>query len=199
MDAPSAGVLAPASVSLKPGPAIGFKEWALVCRSMLTGETGVIFRKGGIAEGRQGFRFKHEEFFLFPTFFHEQLQCIRATETVSLEAQPEAVTIQAWVKVEFTVWVEDLGLLEPLRPLHILTDEVLQQRFSYSEPKGLHLAFVRAYRLPEPWVFPYQRSFGGCRSWLNLPDLPAALRLTAVLPDDEQARRRDLVRSAVEV
>ena len=164
---------------------------------MLAGETSVIFRKGGIAEGRQGFRFKHEECFLFPTFFHEQLQCIRATETVSLEAQPEAVTIQAWVKVEFTVWVEDLTLLEPLRPLHILTDEVLQQRFSYGEPKGLHLAFVRTYRLPEPWVFPYQRSFGGCRSWLNLPDLPAALRLTAVLPDDEQARRRDLVRSAV--
>ena len=164
---------------------------------MLTGETSVIFRKGGIAEGRQGFHFKHDGFFLFPTFFHEQLQCIRATETVSLEGQPAAVTIQAWVNVEFTVWVENLTLLEPLRPLHILTDEVMQQRFSYSEPKGLHLAFVRTYRLPEPWAFPYQRSFGGCRSWLNLPALPAALRLTAVLPDDEQARRRDLVRSAV--
>jgi hypothetical protein len=192
-----AGSLVPASVSLEPGPAIGFKEWALVCRSMLAGETSVIFRKGGIAEGRQGFRFKHDEFFLFPTFFHEQLQCVRVAETASLEEQPASVTIQAWAKVEFTVWVEDLTRLEPLRPLHILTDQVLRQRFEYSEPKGLHLALVRTYRLPEPWVFPYQRSFGGCRSWVDLPDLPAALLPTAVLSDDEQARRRDLVRSAV--
>jgi hypothetical protein len=189
--------LVPASVSLEPGPAIGFKEWALVCRSMLAGETSVIFRKGGIAEGRQGFRFKHDEFFLFPTFFHEQLQCVRVTEAASLEEQPASVTIQAWAKVEFTVWVEDLTRLEPLRPLHILTDQVLQQRFDYSEPKGLHLAFVRTHRLAEPWVFPYRRSFGGCRSWVNLPGLPAALLATAVLSDDEQARRRDLVRSAV--
>jgi hypothetical protein len=196
MDALAASFV-PASASLEPGPAIGFKEWALVCRSMLAGETSVIFRKGGIAEGRQGFRFKHDEFFLFPTFFHEQLQCVRVAETVSLEEQPAVVTIQAWVKVEFTVWVEDLTRLEPLRSLHILTDQVLQQRFDYSEPKGLHLAFVRTYRLPEPWVFPYQKSFGGCRSWVNLPDLPAALFPMAVLSDEEQARRRDLVRSAV--
>lgn len=189
--------LIPGSVSLKAGPAIGFKEWALVCRSMLAGETSVIFRKGGIAEGRHGFRFKHDEFFLFPTFFHEQLQCVRVDETVSLEAQSASVTIRAWVNVEFTAWVEDLTRLEPLRPLHLLTDQVLQQRLDYSEPKGLHLAFVRTYRLPEPWVFPYQRSFGGCRSWVNLPDSPAALPATAVLSDAEQARRRDLVRSSV--
>jgi hypothetical protein len=194
MDALAAS-LVPASVSLEPGPAIGFKEWAVVCRSMLAGETSLIFRKGGIAEGRQGFRFKHDEFFLFPTFFHEQLQCVRVDETVSLEEQPASVTIQAWVKVEFTVWVEDLTRLELLRPLHILTDQVLQERFDYSEPKGLHLAFIRAYRLPEPWVFPYQRSFGGCRSWLNLPDLPPALPVTAVLSGDEQTQRRELVRS----
>jgi hypothetical protein len=163
---------------------------------MLAGETSVIYRKGGIAEGRQGFRFKHDAFFLFPTFFHEQLQYVRVGEGASLEEQPDAVTVQAWVKVEFTVWVEDLTRLEPLRSLHILTDQVLRQRFDYSEPKGLHLAFVRTYRLAKPWVFPYQRSFGGCRSWVNL-DLPAAFTATAVLSDEEQARRRDLVRSAV--
>lgn len=164
---------------------------------MLAGETSVIFRKGGIAEGRQGFRFKHDGFFLFPTFFHEQLQYVRVVGAASLEEQPALVTIQAWAKVEFTVWVENPARLEPLRSLHILTDQVLQQRFDYGEPKGLHLAFVRTYRLPEPWAFPYQRSFGGCRSWVNLPELTAALPAAAVLSDDEQARRRDLVRRAV--
>ena len=34
----------------------------------------MIIRKGGIAEGKAGFAFRHEEFLLFPTWFHEQLE-----------------------------------------------------------------------------------------------------------------------------
>src|SRR5947209_8375991 len=165
------------SISIRPGAALGFKEWALVCESMLRGETSVLVRKGGIAEGRQGFRFKHAEFFLFPTFFHEQLQHLRLPELTRFEERPGWVGIQAWAKVEFTVWVDDLARLEPLRELHILSDHILRQRFVYSEPSGLHLAFARAYALSEPWVFPYRKSFGGCRSWVDLPSVPAAFEI----------------------
>jgi hypothetical protein len=41
------------------------------------GRRSVILRKGGIAEGRVGFSFRHREFFLFPTFFHEQTVKVR--------------------------------------------------------------------------------------------------------------------------
>lgn len=184
------------SVSIEPGAGTGFKEWALICRSMLRGQTSVIFRKGGIAEGRQGFRFKHREFFLFPTFFHEQVQSVRLAESAALEEPPASVTIQAWAKVEFTVWVDDLARLEPLRELHVLADHVLRQRFDYSEPRGLHLAFLRVYALSEPWVFPYRKSFGGCRSWVELPSVPSAMQATALLADEEQARRRARVQEA---
>src|SRR5213082_2938121 len=51
----------------------GFKEWSLVCDALGRGRQSVILRKGGIAEGRGGFSFRHREFFLFPTFFHEQI------------------------------------------------------------------------------------------------------------------------------
>ena len=54
-------------------PSIGFKEWAVVCEALGAGGQSVIIRKGGIVEGREGFQFRHREFFLFPTFFHEQL------------------------------------------------------------------------------------------------------------------------------
>ncbi|MBV9491632.1 MAG: DUF1802 family protein [Verrucomicrobia bacterium] len=196
MNAPAA-LTVPHPTSLLPGASVGFKEWALVCRSMLRGETSVLFRKGGIAEGRQGFRFKHAGFFLFPTFFHEQLEFLRLAEPAILQEQSAAVTIPAWAKVEFTVWVDDLARLERVRPLHILTDEVLRQRFEYSEPKGLHLAFVQAYRLAEPWTFPYQNKFGGCRSWVELPDRSAPTEIIPVLADEEQARRSASVRSAL--
>src|SRR6476646_1534337 len=51
---------------------VGFKEWAAVCEALGRGRQSIILRKGGIAEGRDGFSFKHREFFLFPTWFHEQ-------------------------------------------------------------------------------------------------------------------------------
>jgi hypothetical protein len=50
-----------------------FKEWALICESLGDGRQSLIIRKGGIAEGREGFSFRASEFFLFPTWFHEQL------------------------------------------------------------------------------------------------------------------------------
>ena len=40
----------------------------------------MIIRKGGIAEGRDGFAFRHREFFLFPTFFHEQVERVRLAD-----------------------------------------------------------------------------------------------------------------------
>jgi hypothetical protein len=192
----STSTIAPASTSARFNreSVIAFKEWALVCDSMLRGETSLIFRKGGIAEGRAGFRFEHREFFLFPTFFHEQAESLRLPRPIAMGEVPAEVAIHGFAQVEFTSWVDDLGVLAPLEGLHLLTNRVLEQRFEYSEPKGLHLAFVRVFRWETPWRFPYQRSFGGCRSWLELPGMPPNAELFPVLSDEEQARRRDLVR-----
>src|SRR5512138_2779668 len=49
-----------------------FKEWAIVVDALGRGEQILILRKGGIAEGRGGFRPEHTRFLLFPTAFHEQ-------------------------------------------------------------------------------------------------------------------------------
>src|SRR5438445_10939324 len=57
---------------------IGFKEWAVVCEALGRGRQSIILRKGGIAEGRDGFSFKHKDFYLFPTWFHEQPQKVRS-------------------------------------------------------------------------------------------------------------------------
>ena len=74
---------------------IGFKEWALVCRAMGEGRQTVIIRKGGIAEGRDGFAFRYREFFLFPTFFHEQLDRVCLSPGAVLpEPQPNEIEIR---------------------------------------------------------------------------------------------------------
>jgi len=176
---------------------VGFKEWALVCDSMLRGETSLIFRKGGIAEGREGFRFKFERFFLFPTYFHEQIKQLRLGAFPDLLPQTDPVTITGFAETEFTSWIDDFPKIKRLESLHVLTQAVLEERFRYSKPEGLHLALVRVYKLAKPWRFPFQRSYGGCRSWVDLPVPPIELGLEPVLSEDEHARRRALVRRSI--
>src|SRR5262245_56106998 len=50
---------------------IAFKEWAAVCEALAAGRQTIILRKGGIHEGREGFRVEHDRFWLYPTRFHQ--------------------------------------------------------------------------------------------------------------------------------
>ena len=96
----------------------GFKEWALVCAALGAGRQSVIIRKGGLAEGRDGFAFRHREFFLFPTFFHEQLARIRLSAAVLPQPSPNEIEIRYFARVEeariMTNWTE----VRELQPLH---------------------------------------------------------------------------------
>jgi hypothetical protein len=176
-------------------PAIGFKEWALVCESMLRGETSLIFRKGGIAEGKEGFRFKHSQFFLFPTFFHEQISQTRLDAARDLEPQLETISIEAFAYVEFTLWISDLRSIEPLSGFHILRPELLEKRFNQDDVKGFNLAFIRIFRVIPSWHLTFHSSFGGCRSWIDLPAPSPDLVCRPVLSDEEHERRRAVVES----
>lgn len=155
--------------------AIGFKEWAFVCDALTQGVQTIILRKGGIHEGRGGFEFKHRDFFLFPTWFHTQAEKLRwvpagAQAAFPPEDERKTVDVSGFARLE-NVWrVTDWAKVEKLAPLHIWKDEVIRERFVYDEESCLHVALVRAYRLPAVWTFPYQRSYGGCRSWVTLPD-----------------------------
>jgi hypothetical protein len=183
------------SIHLPQGAAteLGFKEWAIVCDSIGRGETSLLIRKGGIAEGREGFRFKYDRFFLFPSYFHEQIKSTRLAPDRDLRPQKDPVAISVFAEVEFTVFIRDLGQMEALEPLHVLSRAVIEQRFRYDNEEGLHLAFLRAFKLLEPWEFPNQPSFGGCRSWVTLPGRVSAPLLEPVLSDLEQEDRRELM------
>ena len=167
-----------------------FKEWALICEALGSGRQSVILRKGGIAEGRAGFAFQHEEFFLFPTWFHEQLE--RTTlppETPVPAALEDEIEIAYAATVEWTRLVTDLAVVKRLRDLHVWRDEIVEERFRYDETPGLHVAFVRVFRLEPPQRLRMEKKYGGCRSWVELPALEGSA-LVSVLSDEEHARRR---------
>ena len=168
---------------------VGFKEWALVCEALGRGDQTIILRKGGIAEGREGFSFKHREFFLFPTFFHEQVGKVRGGPPELPEPLGDEIEIRFFAKLEAAATITSWEIAAALQRFHILHEDVVRERFEYDEAPGIHVAFVRAFRLARPWKFPDQRQFGGCRSWLRLPDPPAEMHPHAVLNDTEHAAR----------
>src|SRR5258708_34230160 len=100
-----------------------FKEWTLICEALGRGEQSIIIRKGGIAEGRDGFRFKHSDFLLFPTLFHEQVAKLKLPPTTQLPKAREdgqhAVSYAA--HVECTQDIADWEKLKSLAPCHLWT------------------------------------------------------------------------------
>lgn len=182
-----------------PLPACGFKEWSLVCEALGSGAQSMILRKGGIHEGRSGFSWKHDAFFLFPTHFHEQGAQFPwpggTAPAAASDDAPHSLTLFATVewKAQITTW-EDV---ERLRPHHHWTDETIRERFDYSDEAGISLAFLRLWRMTAPWSFPHQAKYGGCRSWLELPEVPREARLSSVLSDGEHAQRLAAIRAAL--
>ena len=163
---------------------IGFKEWALVCEELGSGRQSIILRKGGIAEGRTGFRFEHADFLLLPTLFHEQTAKLKLPEHSCL---PQTVvgehTVLHRVVVEWTQDLTDWEQITRLDSFHIWREHVIRERFEYEGKQGVSLAFVRAYRLLVPATFPDSSKYGGCRSWVTLPDMEEMLHSEPVLDE----------------
>ncbi len=181
---------------------IGFKEWTLVCDALGSGMQSIIIRKGGIAEGRAGFRFQHPEFFLFPTLFHEQVAKLKLPPGTLLLAQRgdgrHEITLR--VRVEWTRDVADLEIVRQLAGFHIWQDSEIEKRFRYEEEKGkpgVSVAFVRVEKLSAPFVFADSPKFGGCRSWIPLPELPSGVIFTPVMDDAAHRAREAEIRAVL--
>src|SRR5436305_6874831 len=106
---------------------VGFKEWSLVCDALGRGEQSIILRKGGIAEGRDGFTFKHREFFLFPTFFHEQLDKVRVPNATLPQQRDGEIAIRYFAEIEDAKLITSWKEVEALEPLHVLKEEVVRE------------------------------------------------------------------------
>jgi hypothetical protein len=165
---------------------VGFKEWALVCEALGHGEQTILLRKGGIAEGRAGFGFRHDEFFLFPTFFHEQVVKVRTHATELRAAREGEIEIRYFAKLEAQKKITNWSQALELAPLHILEESIVRERFEY-KGAGLYVALVRIFRLEPSWILEDRPAYGGCRSWVTLPQV--SRHLEPVLTDEEHADR----------
>lgn len=118
--------------------------------------------------------------------------------------QPQVgeIEIQFSAKVELTATITSVETAIALERFHILQPEVVRERFAYDEAPGIHVAFVRVFRLQRPWRLPDKPQYGGCRSWVQLPELASAgAAIEPVLSDSEHSARllafREIVRATV--
>jgi hypothetical protein len=176
-----------------------FKEWTLICEALGRGAQSITIRKGGIAEGRDGFRFRHPDFLLFPTLFHEQVAKLKLPSSTELPKAREdgqhAVSYAA--HVDWTQDITDWEKVKALAPFHLWTEAEIEKRYRQDDEPGISLALVRIYRLSQPLIFPDLPKYGGCRSWIELPELPATTSLVPVLDDATHAIRAAEVRAAL--
>ncbi len=174
---------------MQKGNRFAFKEWAAVCAALAEGRQSVILRKGGIHEGRDGFRVEHSEFWLFPTRFHqERVELVEDARGLIDRAADERspagmIGISLYAVVEDVVHITVESTLPRLTGYHVLSPEVVDERFHYRTP-GLFVLATRIYRLPYMVHLPESPHFAGCRSWVDFPgDLPTA-GLKPVLSDE---------------
>jgi len=182
--------------------AISFKEWQVVCDALASGRQAILLRKGGIHEGRAGFSFAHESFFLFPTRFHADGNQVREGE---VKVMPEwktgdQIRITHHAEALWAITLTDWEQVAALEPFHIYSEQTVKDRFDW-EGKGMaagsiHVALVRVRELATPLEFTYEPKYGGCRSWVKIPSPPEGWQESAkpVVGEDALATLHDRIR-----
>lgn len=172
-----------------------FKEWAVVVDALGRGEQAVILRKGGLHEGRGGFRPENREFLLFPTRFHQQRDAVVPAaqaryDELARDFPPEdRVRIEFFAGVAAVRRVTSLAAALALRGRHVWRDEVIAERFAWGREESVWALVVRVFRLPAAVELPLRPEHGGCRSWITLADDVPTAGARPVLADDVFAAR----------
>jgi len=152
---------------------VAFKEWQLVCDTLAAGEQSILLRKGGIAEGKSGFQWQHDDFFFMPTRFHEQAEQLKEDASGKNRVLPDAdsdeISFSLFARTQCTGRLTQWEDVERLDVFHIWKQETIRARFDWGDEPGISWAAVEVWKLPEPWVLKNRKEFGGCRSWIDLP------------------------------
>jgi hypothetical protein len=179
-----------------------FKEWAVIVDALGRGAQILILRKGGISEGRGGFKLDHERFLLFPTLFHQQREAVIPSaqaryDLIAPHFPPtDRLRLEYFAQVAEAKQIFSLGELNALRGQHVWRDEVIAERFDWGREKAIFALAVRVFRLPTAIELPMLPAYGGCKSWIELEREVATEGSAPVLTDAEFGRKLDLLRDA---
>ena len=175
------------------------KEWAIVCKALGDGRQTLLIRKGGIEEIKAGFHMSHRDFWLFPTYVHQNaadlVPGVHAEFAEAQRTQPAAGTIMIdlYAVAQDVVRVVDLDRLRLLEGCHILSWDCIASRFHYRNKPGVHVITLRVYRRPTALTIQNTPGYDGCVSWVELDTVLQTEGCIPVLSNGEfQARLTDI-------
>lgn len=172
---------------------VALKEWSAVASALSSGLQTILLRKGGIVEAdRGGFKLRHSDFLLFPTFEHQHRRFIRPEFHHLFDAYTEGPDLTIAHGATATAIFEapsDPDRMLAASRAFIWNEEFVNQRYQYRPDLPIYILELRVYALPEPVRIPNRPSYAGCKSWVNLTEEIAAVPGHPVLSKEEYESR----------
>lgn len=179
---------------------IALKEWAVVVASLGEGSQILLLRKGGIAEAEGEFRLTAREFFLYPTWEHQQEDLLQPGSAARLRAHlpppkpNDPLSFEHYAVVTDAWPAPGLPRMEQFSEEFVWNQEFLKKRYAYKPQLPLAVLVLRVYRLPHPIQLPWRDRYAGCRSWVELEEPLPTQGAVPVLDDSAFERRREALR-----
>ncbi|MEK8126829.1 DUF1802 family protein [Paenibacillus filicis] len=185
--------------------AIGLKEWAIAVEALSSGDQILIMRKGGIREETRDFRVESDCFYLYPTYEHQRKELVEEPYASRVEelaaawnAEQTEAAIAFYAEMTEDILIHSQEELDKLKPFHIWTEQLAEERLKWKRTKPLHLMLLRVYKLQPAVIVPVLPAYNGCKSWIGLPaELLKHVERVPVLSDEQFQARWDEIRRAL--
>ena len=167
------------------------KEWAIVGEALAQGRQIILLRKGGLLDEDGHFALEHSQFWLLPTWLHQERGLVKAAHQDLWELAPRAADENAktaylrhFARVE-RVWKLGENAESALQKVpHIWSAHYLDLRFGYQPDKTLLCAALRLYVAQAPVRYELRDADLGCRSWVDLA-VPIGAKVRPAIGDAE--------------
>jgi hypothetical protein len=178
------------------------KEWAVAIEALIQGKTILLMRKGGIREHSQSFTVPHHQVWLYPTYEHQRSELVKPAyasrvNPVPLGWHPDSISIQSWAEITHVFQVTEFDQVRELTPFHIWTENFASERLKWKPSSPLYILLLRVYNLPTCYPIPYEASYGGCRSWIDLRQAISTLNTRPVLANDDYKQQVDTIQRVI--
>jgi hypothetical protein len=178
----------------------GLKEWDAQIQALETGQTALVIRKGGIVEARGAFEVEHPEFWLYPTFLHQNPGELRSgfSSLLRPDPVPGQISIRAFARVERVWKLEDLEMIKALESHQCLTAAALERKFHYRNKPWVHALLLRVYKLEPAQTITETEQQRGCVSWVPLEQTISLENLKPSMDDSSFTAQRQKLESLLD-
>lgn len=169
------------------------KEWASVCNALSVGRQVLLFRKGGIIERNDQFELETPDFWLYPTFLHQDVTRLQPGEAHFIEAaqsyqvNSEQSKVTLFCRTEKIYQAKNIEALCEHPEWFIWNTKHIQDTWQWKPEKPAYIILVRAYAMqpnqPEI-IIKAHTDYSGCVSWVDLHEAIPDVDLRPVIADD---------------